>query len=213
MPISIISLNGNTVEVVSLPLTPGLQSIDWSATTAVATVTSVFTGQVQVQRWPGADMWSGTCTLPPMTRAQAAPWRAALQQLQGMQNAFQIGDPLIPTPQGNPQGAPAVDSSTPVSAGSTSLPTLGWVPSQINLLLPGDIIQVGFRMHTVLDPVNSDANGKAVINVWPSLREVPGGAITTSNALGLFRLAKNTVTWSTDYTKLTHLSFSITEYR
>lgn len=210
-----ISLLGNTVPVVSLPLSPGLQSVDWSGNTSVGVVTSVFTGQVQTQIWPGADMRSGTATLPPMTQAEAKPWKAALLQLNGMANAFQLGDPLGMTPAGNVQGAPVVDGSIPVVVGGLTLYTKGWTPSQINLLLAFDYIQVGYRLYTVLDTVISDANGKAAISIWPSLREVPinGEEVVATNPVGLFRLAKNTVTWSEDFTKLTHLSFGFTEYR
>jgi hypothetical protein len=211
--ISLISLDGNTVSVVSLPATAGsLQSLDWSGTTTAAVVKSVFTGQVQVQRWPGADAWSGTATLPPLTRAKANPWKAALLQMQGMTNALQLGDPMGTTPMGIVQGTPVVDGSI---AGGSTLYSRGWTPSQLNLLLPGDYLQVGYRLHMVLDEVISDSSGKAPINIWPSLREVPldGEVIVTTNAVGLFRLANDTTTWSADVTKLTHMSFPVQEYR
>jgi hypothetical protein len=213
--ISLITLGGNTVSVVSLPASPGLQSVEFDFTTAVALVTSVFTGQVQTQRWPGADMWSGTATLPPLTQKQFDPWKAALMQLQGMSNAFQLGDPMKSSPSGIVQGTPVVDGSVPVIGGGITLYTKGWTPSQINLLLPGDYLQVGYRLHTVLDEVISDSSGKASINIWPSLREVPldGEAIVTNNPVGLFRLATNKGSWSADYTKLSHLSFQFQEYR
>lgn len=215
MSITLIELLGNTVSVVSLPASPSFQSLDWSANTSVAVVTSVFTGQVQTQQWPGSEVRSGTATLPPMTSAQAKPWKAALLQLQGMSNAFQLGDPLGATPQGHVQGAPVADSSVPMVAGGQTLYAAGWTSSQINLLLPGDYVQVGYRLYTVLDTVISDGSGKAAINVWPSLREVPTGQIVTNSALGLFRLAKNSITWSEDGPggKLTHLSFGFMEYR
>ena len=215
MPISLISLNGNTVSVVSLPATPAFESLDWTGTTSVGVVTSIFTGQVQVQLWPGADNRSGVATLPPMTKVEAKPWKAALLQLQGMANGFFLGDPLGVTPDGVVQGSPAIDGSIPVEPGTTTIYSLGWVPSQTNLLLPFDYIQIGYRLYTVLDVVSSDASGKAPINIWPSLRETPinGETIATSNAQGLFRLAKNGVTWSEDFTKLTHISFSFQEYR
>lgn len=202
--------------MVSLPAAAGsLQSMDWSGTTAAAIVKSVFTGQVQVQRWPGADAWSGTATLPPLTRAQANPWKAALLQMQGMTNALQLGDPMGTTPIGIVQGTPVVDGSIAVVAGGTTLYSKGWTPSQLNLLLPGDYLQVGYRLHMVLDAVISDSNGKSAINIWPSLREVPlgGEAIVTTGAVGLFRLATDNTTWSLDYTKLTHISFPVQEYR
>ncbi|MCU1251537.1 MAG: hypothetical protein JWQ49_4566 [Edaphobacter sp.] len=214
--ISLISLNGNTVGVVSLPASAGsLQSIDWNFTTAVATVTSVFTGQVQAQRWPGADALSGTATLPPLTQIQADQWISALMQMQGMSNAFQLGDPMKKSPRGSALGSPTADASVAMVAGGQVLRTKGWTPSQLNLLLPGDYLQIGFRLHRVLDGVNSDSSGKAAINIFPSLREPPldGQALALFNPVGLFRLASNKVTWSSGVDHLTRLSFQFQEYR
>jgi hypothetical protein len=101
------------------------------------------------------------------------------------------------------------------TTGSTTLATRGWLPNQFRLLMPGDCLQVGYRLHRVLDVVNSDENGMAQISIWPSLREVPtdGEAIILNNPKGLFRLATNKRTWSSDYTRLTNLSFQILEFR
>jgi hypothetical protein len=214
--ISLISLNGNTVSVVSLPDTSRkFASIDWNFTTAVATVTSVFTGQVQTQQWPGADMWSGTATLPPLTQTQADAWISSLMQMQGMSNAFQLGDPMKTSPKGSALGSPLADGSFAMAAGSQTLFTKGWTASQLNLLLPGDYLQLGFRLHRVLDAVISDSSGKSAINIWPSLREAPvdGEPLVLSNPLGLFRLASNKGTWSSSADFLTHLSFQFQEYR
>ncbi len=214
--ISLISLNGNTVSVVNLPSSSGaFQSVDWNFTTAVATVTSVFTGQVQAQQWPGADMWSGTATLPPLTQLQADEWISALMQLQGMSNAFQLGDPMKTSPRGSALGTPTANGAISMVAGGQTLYTQGWAASHTNLLLPGDYLQIGYRLHRVLDAVISDSSGKAPISIWPSLREAPlnGEAIVTTNPVGLFRLAANKGTWSSDSTSLTHLSFQFQEYR
>jgi hypothetical protein len=213
--ISIINLNGNSVGVVTIPASPGFESAEFTYTPAVASVTSIFTGQVQTQQWAGADLWRGTATLPPMTQSQLDPWKAALMQMQGMVNALQLGVPLKSSPSGTVRGTPVVDGSIAVVAGAITLPTMGWTPSQTNLLLPGDYIQVGYRLYTVLDEVISDSNGKSVLNIGPSLREIPtaGESVVTQNPLGLFRLAKNSVTWSTDYTGLSRLSFQFQEFR
>jgi hypothetical protein len=214
--ISLISLDGNTVSVVSLPSGAGaLESIDWNFTTAVSTVTSVFTGQVQTQQWPGADMWSGTATLPPLTQAQADAWISALMQMQGMSNAFQLGDPLKKAPRGSALGTPVADGSIAMVAGGQTLYTTNWDTLQTGLLLPGDYLQIGFRLHRVLDEVISDNNGKATISIWPSLREPPvnGEPLVLDSPVGLFRLGNNKNTWSSGVDSLTHLSFVFQEYR
>jgi hypothetical protein len=194
-----------------------MRSIEFSFTDTVGIVASPFTGQVQAQQWPGADMWTATLTLPPLTQAQARQWIAALMQMRGMANAIQIGDPLGRTPAGSVLGTPTVDNSVTNgnAAMSQTLGTAGWTASQFGVLLRGDYIQVGYRLHRVLDDINTDGSGKALIPIWPSLREIPtnGSAVGTSNTAGLFRLAQNKRTWSSDYTKLSHLSFQLTEYR
>jgi hypothetical protein len=216
MPTSLITLLGNTVTVVQFPNHSGaLASVDWSFATAVALSNSIFTGGAQAQIWPGADALSGTATYPPLTQKQADPVLAALMQCQGMLNAFQLGDPLKTSPRGVVQGSPVVDGSIPVVAGGQVLHTTGWSATKSGLLLAGDFIQVGFRLHRVLDSVNSDNNGKAPINIWPSLREIPvaNTPIITSNAVGLFRLASNKGTFSSGVDGLTHISYQFMEYR
>lgn len=208
-----ITLAGNPVTLVTLPTSPGFRTVEFSHSNAVAVVTSIFTGQTQTQRWPGADQWSGKVSLPPMTQAEADPWLAALLQCNGMANAIQIGDPLKRTPRGNPVGAPTVDTTQAMAAGTNVLYTYGWQASSNGLLLSGDYLQIGYRLYRVLDQVNSGSDGKASINIWPSLRETPSGAIFTQNAKGLFRLANNKNSWSADYTQLSSISFDITEYR
>jgi hypothetical protein len=216
MPTSLITLLGNTVTVVQFPAHSGaLASVDWSFATAVAMSNSIFTGGAQAQIWPGADALSGTATYPALTQKQADPVIAALMQCQGMLNAFQLGDPIKSSPRGVIQGTPVVDGTVAVVAGGQVLYTTGWTATKSGLLLAGDFVQVGYRLHRVLDTVNSNASGKATINIWPSLREVPVGnsPIITSNAVGLFRLANNKGTFSAGVDGLTHISYQFQEYR
>ena len=100
-------------------------------------------------------------------------------------------------------------------AGSQVLSTRGWHPNGFGLLVPGDNLQIGYRLHKVLDRVNSDSNGRAVLSIWPSLREVPtdGQQVILNNPKGLFRLAKNQRGWASEYTRVTSISFPVTEYR
>lgn len=214
--ISTITVAGNSVTLVALPDKPGLRSVEFNFTDAVAIVSSPFTGATQAQQWPGADMWSGTMTLPPLTQAQADAWISALMECRGMANAIQIGDPLKTHPAGAAGGAPVVNASGGAMAiGTTTLYTHGWTPSKFRVLLPGDYVQIGYRFHRNLDVVNTDSSGNAVLSLFPSLREVPtdGEVLILNNPRGLFRLAQNKRTWSSDVTRLTRMSFPILEYR
>lgn len=217
MSITVITVGGNSVNLVAMPSTPALRSVQFGFSDGVGIVESEFTGQVQAQQWPGKDLLTGTMTLPLLQQADADAWIAFLMELRGMANAFQLGDPLKATPRGTPQGAPLVDNSQTGgnAAMSQQLTTKGWTASATNLLLPGDWLQVDYRIYRVLEPVSADSSGKATISVWPSLREVPtdSGAVITTSPKGIFRLGKNDRMWSADYTKLTRLSFPVMEYR
>jgi hypothetical protein len=86
-------------------------------------------------------------------------------------------------------------------------------------------------VHRAIGRVNSDANGKAVLVVWPSLREMPpdglalrfgnpmingvasAGLSAAAGPVGLFRRASNVETWSATVGRLTSLSFQVMEYR
>ena len=208
MSISVITVGGKSVNLVAMPATPGMRTVEFEMNDAVATVVSTFTGQVQAQQWPGADMLRGTMTLPVLLQADADAWIAFLMELRGMANAFQIGDPLKAIPRGTRAGTPTVNGAH--AAASESLAMSGFTGT--GALLPGDWIQVGFRHYRVLEQQDSDT---ASVGIWPSLREalVGGEAVITSNTKGLYRLGVNKRTWSADVTRLTQISFQIQEYR
>jgi hypothetical protein len=225
---TVITVGGQAVNLVALPSYPGVRSVEWGVKDSVATVPNIFTGVVQTQSWPGSEMWTGKVTLPPLVQTDAANWIAFLMQLRGMQNAFQLSDPMWQAPLGQPYGStPVVNNglSSPLNNGgnptmSTTLGTSGWQANTSGLLLPADYIQVGYRFYRVLDNVTSDSSGNALINVWPSLREnhANGTAIITGAnggpaPMGLFRLAANERNFSFDITRLTNLSFNFQEWR
>jgi len=189
MPISTITIGTQTIQVVALPAAPGLRSIDWDYSDAVAGVSSVFTGQKQRQQWPGADRLSGVAHLPPLTIAQADDWEAFQMQLRGIANAFQMGDPLRLKPRGSGAGAPIVDNTQPGgnAAGSQTLATKGWTANAVNVLRRGDWLQMGYRLYRALDDMSADSAGNAMIPIWPSLREQPpnnGSSARWLNASG-----------------------------
>jgi hypothetical protein len=208
-----------SVQTVVVPFSIGaLASVEFSTADSVSIVTSPFTGQTQAQQWPGADSWSGTMTFPPLTQTQADVAISFLMQCRGMAIPFLYGDPAKRVPRGSAfsgTSAPIADTSFTMVAGGQVLHTTGWFNAQTGLLLAGDYIQIGYRLHRVLDSVTSNSIGQAPINIWPSLREPPttGEAIVFTNPVGLFRLATNKRTWSADADHITKLSFSIMEYR
>lgn len=213
--ITAITLNGQPVNLVSMPGAGAGSSLEWGITDAVGMVASSFTGQVQTQSWPGAEGWTATLTLPPMYQADADPWIAMLMEMRGIQNAVQLADPRKNTPRGTPAGTPAVDGSAADAAMAQVLHTTGWAAGAAKVLLPNDRIQVGYRVYAVLGAVDADGGGNAAISIWPSLREAPaaGAPVITSNCSGLFRLAANKRNWSAEANRTTRLSVQLMEYR
>jgi hypothetical protein len=206
--------------IVAMPTSPGLSKVEFTMHDSVATVKSIFTGQVQVQQWPGADFWSVSFSLPPLTRAKWSNWVAFLAELRGQANVFQLGDPLALTPQGTPYGIPLVNGTpsgitNPNAIGTTILYTRGWKASQFRLLLPGDYLQLGHRLHMVVDAVNSDSSGNAAISIWPSIRDTTsdGESIVLNNCTGLFRLATNDRKWSVSTSRTAAIDIPAVEAR
>jgi hypothetical protein len=216
MPSSVITVGTFSATLIPTPPVP-LRSVEFNFEDAIAQSPRSFTGQMQTQAWPGADLWSGTATFAPLTQLQADQVIAFLMGLRGLQNSFQMGDPLKKVPRGTAAGAPAVDNTQNNGnpAMSQQIGTKGWTASAAGVLLAGDYMQVGYRLHRVVYDVNADSSGNAVIAIWPSLREVPtnSSAIATSNCQGLMRLAQNKRGWASDYTRLSKISFPFMEYR
>lgn len=203
----------NGLNIIPMPTSPKPKQIDFAISDAIGMTSSPFTGQAQVQRFPGGDNWSWNVSLPPMRKQQASQWIAFLMALRGKFNVFQLGDPAGVLPMGTPLGTPVVDGAQ--AAMATTLATRGWTASANKVLCAGDYIQIGYRLHQVLADVNADANGKASFEIWPSLREAvaDGSSIITSGTTGLFRLAENKREWSVNAAKHYGISFRVMEAR
>lgn len=216
--ISTITVAGQTVTLIDLPTKPGFRTVELKGTDTVAKVSSPFTGQTQAQKWPGADSWQANFTLPPMRPDSADPWICALLACRGIANAFLLGDPDKKAPTGNLLGSlPKVDgtSSDFNKAGAEVLHLKGFKASTAGVLLPGNHLQIGYRLHRVLERVNSDSAGKASFQIYPTLREQPAdnASVIFNNPRGLFRRADNTQPWSYDYKRLVAVSINAVEYR
>jgi len=213
MPTSAITVGGNPVTLVQLPDRPGVRTVEFNINETAAVSKSVFNRKTQVQVFPGADWLSGTFSLPLLTQDQADLWISALMQCRGMTNPFMLGDPLRTKPRGNVSKAPIADGAGNVAM-SSLISVRGLDVSKYGVLLPGDYMQIGYRLHRVLDRINTDANGKASIPIYPTLRETvtDGTVINLNNPKGLFRLAGNTNKWSVDYTRLSTISIPFVEF-
>lgn len=196
--------------IVGLPA-PSFAKMEFNMFNAIGENVSPFTGQAQEQDWL-ADHWEVTASLPLMPRRQYSEWIAALALLMGKLNVISIGDPLGVTPQGSPSGTPMVNGAQ--GALGSTVASKGWTHGASNVLLPGDYIQLGYRLHVVTAPVEADGSGNATIDIWPRIRAeglTDGEEIITSNATGLFRLVNNKRGWSVTENKLAAISLQLTE--
>ena len=218
MALSTITLDGQSVTLVDVPTTPGLRSVQWNIDDPAGISGSGFSNQTQVQVWPGADLITGQCELPPLALANADAWISFLMACRGMANGFMLGDPLKTSPRANLQGSvPLVDGSNVANnlAGTTLLYTKGWKPNAARVFLERDPLQIGSRLYFNLFPVTADGNGNAILNIYPSFREQPadGTPLIVHNAKGMFRLSNTKRTFGADYTRLSKVSLQIMEYR
>lgn len=212
-----IQIGSNTYNLISMPTTPAIAQVTFGMDDTIAQVVNPFTRQTQTFAWPGADQWSAQITIPPMHASTAAPWKAFLASLQGSYNVLQLGDPSSPGLLGSGAGTPVVS----MSQSDTNQPmqmvlyTRGWVASVANVLLAGDYLQIGYRLHIVTASVNSDSSGDAQVPIWPSIRDslTDGQSIILNNPQGLFRLAQNTRNWHASPRTATNMSLNLIEVR
>jgi hypothetical protein len=203
----------NGASIIAFPDKPAPRQIELGMNDMVAVSSSPFTGSTQAQAWPGADLWDASIALPKLTAEDAAVWSAFFGECRGRLNVFYLADPTYTGPRGTVKGSPVVSGVN--NAMAIALNTKGWTPSSFRLLLPGDYLQLGNRLHRVLDQVNSDTNGDATISIWPSIREATtdGQAVILNNPKGLFRLASNRRSVLTDETRLSGVSIKAVEAR
>ena len=113
-----------------------------------------------------------------------------------------IANPTLFAPEAD---GGSVTFSQPANAiGSNLLYTSGWTPGVSGVLLPGDFFALrmldanGIAHQRLFQyvgflPLNTDLGGNAMLDMFPSTREVPvaGTPLWLTNAQGTFRLAEN----------------------
>ena len=195
------------------PSSPGFQNVVFSAKNVVSMVESPFTLARQVYKWPG-ERWEAEVTLPPLTQAQAAQWKAWLVALEGVRGTFKLGSPDSKDPQGVATGTPVVNGG---SQTGNSLVTDGWTTGQTGIMKAGDMIELNNNLYMVTEDVNSDGSGNATLSVWPALRFSPSDNATitvgdgTNPPEGTFKLDANTIAWQENVHGYVQLSFSALE--
>jgi hypothetical protein len=217
---------------ITYPLTPptqlGPQQCKMRMVSVVGETSSPFSGNQQEQQWP-AQWFEMDISLPPMMRAPNAAarsdkrytaelWFTMLAALGGKWGTVLMGDPNATAPAGIATGTPVIATVGATAAPNVGIPTSGWTPSTLGILLAGDYIQVTpsgapQRLYKVLFDVNSDSSGNAELNVFPMLHEAIGAgvAITLANTKGTFRLKENLSEVDIDRARVYGINFTLKE--
>lgn len=172
---------------IDIPSAPGFVSVKWSPRSAVAEQESPFTFHSKVYAWDGQQRYV-VIKLPPMTVDRAKAWQAWAMKLNGVEGTFYLRDSVGAALRGKATGAGLVKGAGQLGA---TLNTDSWANSVVGLFLAGDWIQLGTRLYTVLEDVNSDSGGNASLTLWPKVRTSPADNYAIpygATAKGVFRL-------------------------
>lgn len=197
---------------ISMPSAAAFSALRITPRSIVSVSASPYTGAQQVQEQQG-QWWEADCSLPPMRRADAAPWISFLLKLNGRRGTFLAGFADAFAPRGTIAGSPVVDGAHAVRSSTLALRgiTVG------TTLKAGDDIQVGSgstaRLHKNLIDVTADGTGKMTLDIWPSLRTAlsDGAAVGTSNCQTTWRLASNEMPFEVGKGLLYGLTFAAVE--
>lgn len=182
------------------PSTPGPNSLVITASNITAISQSPYTGETQVQEWPG-EYLTLDVSLPPMKRAAAEQWISFLVALRGMVGTFLYGDASNKSFFGAAVGAsPVVDGD---QLAASKLLTVSNLPINTpGAFKAGAYFQLGTggnaHLHKVLTDADTDASGITTLDIFPRLRAAvsDGDSVVITNPVGLFRLTGNDSKWS-----------------
>jgi hypothetical protein len=153
---------------IDMPTTKRFTNVRFGLETNTQTFTSPFTKTVQ-RLGLGGDRWIATYSLPMMNRAQAAPWKAFFDLLEGSVNMFNGFDPDCTEPLGSGTGTPLVNGADQTGS---ALSIDGCTPS-VMFLKTGDYFAVNGELKRLTADAPADGSGHAVLNFKPALRAAP----------------------------------------
>ena len=176
---------------ISFPSDISFSDFTITAMNAVSSSRSPYTFSEQVYKWSGQG-WKISGSLPYMNRETAEKYNSFLIKLNGKYGSFLLSPPDAIAPQGSWAGTPLVDGA---SQTGNELNIKGLTPSQTNIAVAGDYLQLGSDssafLYKVLDNADSDGSGNATLTIYPDIRVSPSdsAAIVTSSPKGRFRLS------------------------
>jgi hypothetical protein len=131
--------------------------------------------------------WRATWTLPPMSKANAAPWIAFFMKLKGTVNTFTASDPDWQTNLGAWSGTPLVKGA---SQTGNSLIIDGCTAGVTGWAKAGDYFNVSGKLRRVTADANSNGSGEVTLSFEPPIYTAPAdnAAITKNPATVEMRL-------------------------
>lgn len=208
----------------TMPTVTGLANISFRAINGTLVTRSPFSFKEQVQTF-GAARWEADVMLPPMKRAAAEEWIAWLMSLKGQRGTFYLGDPTGTSPRGSVASGdtPKVRNSSPSAVSAYDSLYLKNLPvSRSNYIKAGDYLQLGDsadnlqHLHKVLQDVDTDASGHALVYIWPNIRRAAHKVddydkVSFHSAKGVFRLASSDISWDINAAMTYGFSFTCVE--
>ena len=185
---------------ISIPRQEDMRSIEFKTVDQVASSQSIFSLDTQHVAL-GGQRWVARVELVPMTQARARAWIAFLAKLKGPTGTFYLGDYSQQTVRGSASttpGTPVVDGG---SQTGSELAIDGCPELATGYLLEGDYISIGSgtskRLYMVLEDVNIDSGGSAVLDIYPNIQGSPsdGASLDTTTPEGTFRLLGKERMW------------------
>ena len=185
----------------ALPSSPIPSGCTIRMETVQGAIVSPYSGARQVLDWGGA-LWSMTLAFPRMDHQDAQAFLAFLTALHGTSGTFAYGDPYGQKARGSAADIPG----TPLVRGANQVGyaiNIDGLPADTNgYLLAGDYIGLGSglgeRMHKVLTDADSDAQGRATLDIWPPIdRPADNAAVKVAAARSVWRLTAG-AEWSVE---------------
>jgi hypothetical protein len=176
--------------VYDLPYTPpGFSAFSLTCSVSAATGASPFTGIEKTYVW-SAQVQTVELELPPQVPEMARRWSAWFKRIGLRKLAFWLPAPDWKLCRRSP-GAPVL---TEANQTGRTLAVSGFTPSMDKAFAAGILVQIGDRLHEVVDDVDTAADGTATVEVFPAVQKQDLAAATAIEwraPKGKFRLAGN----------------------
>jgi hypothetical protein len=182
--------------------------------TGKAYLAAAGTGTASIAFYDSTFLMIGSYTIASITTTSWAAFSVtATAPTNAVYVKFGLASPAAATLHAAQLVAIKTSDTTWNAAGESVVHTRGWTANQAGLLVIGDYIQLGYRLHKVLADVASNSDGTAAISIWPSLREAQyeGQPVILTSTQGLWCLAENKRDWSQSEARFYGIAFQIAE--